>query len=122
MKWITKIKSSIAEGSDFKSGSFKDILDGKFLSKENFAKQLPYILFCTLLCFFYIGNRFHCERTLREISSLEKELKELRYEAITTASELMSLSRQSEVCRLVEKNDMELKESLVPPRQLVVNE
>lgn len=122
MKWFTKIKNSISVGSDFKSSSFKDILDGKFLSKEKLAEQLPYILFCTLLCFFYIGNRFHCERTLREISSLEKELKELRYEAITTSSELMSLSRQSEVCRLVEQNNMELQESLVPPRQLMVNE
>lgn len=120
MKWINKIKQSIPEGSDFKTSSFKDLLDGKFLTKENLSRQLPYILFCTLLCFFYIGNRFHCERTLREISSLERELKELRYEAITTASELMSLSRQSEVCRLVNKNEMQLQESVEPPKRLVV--
>jgi hypothetical protein len=51
---------------------------------------------------------------------LQTELKELRAEAITVSAELMHMSRQSEVLKLLRQNNLDLVESLEPPRKIVV--
>ena len=43
-------------------------------------------------------------------------MKNLRSESITTAAELMRISRQSEVVNLVKERGMELEESTTPPK------
>ncbi|HOU74339.1 MAG TPA: FtsL-like putative cell division protein, partial [Tenuifilum sp.] len=42
----------------------------------------------------------------------------LRAESITTAAQYMSISRQSEVVKLVEEKGLGLIESRVPPKKL----
>ncbi len=54
--------------------------------------------------------------------SLEKELKELRFESITTASDLMYMSKQSEVVKRVEKEGLDLIESTEPPIKIYLEE
>ena len=51
---------------------------------------------------------------------LQTELKELRARAISTASELEFISRQSEVAKLVEKQGLELREAVEPPIKITV--
>ena len=97
---------------------FKELIDGTFLVRENIIRQLPFVLFLTLLGVIYIGNRFHAERMVRQISELKTEVGNLRAEQITTTSELMNISRPSEVASLVESRDLGLKESMVPPKKL----
>jgi hypothetical protein len=97
---------------------FKELIDGTFLVRENIIRQLPFVLFLTLLGVIYIGNRFHAERMVRQISELKTEVGNLRAEQITTTSELMNISRPSEVASLVESRDLGLKESVVPPKKL----
>ena len=96
----------------------KDIIDGTFLVRENMVKQLPFLLFLTLLGVAYIGNRFHAERMVRKIDQLKIEVGNLRSEQITTTSELMNISRPSEVVALVESKGLGLKESMEPPKKL----
>ena len=96
----------------------KDIIDGTFLVRENMVKQLPFVLFLTLLGVIYIGNRFHAEHMVRKIDQLKIEVGNLRSEQITTTSELMNISRPSEVAALVESKGLGLKESLEPPKKL----
>jgi hypothetical protein len=96
----------------------KDIIDGTFLVRENMVKQLPFVLFLTLLGVVYIGNRFHAESMVRKIDQLKIEVGNLRSEQITTTSELMNISRPSEVAALVESKGLGLKESLEPPKKL----
>jgi len=110
------------EQKEFKKSSIKYVLDGSLLTKKIVAKQLPYIIFLTFLAVIYIGNRYHAEKVIREIVSLQNELKELRSEAITTTSELMHISKQSEVSKLVIKNNLELYESLKPPKKIVISD
>ncbi|MDE5420122.1 hypothetical protein L3049_19190 [Labilibaculum sp. DW002] len=88
------------------SGSIKDFIDGSILSKTAVVQQLPFILFLVALGIFYISNRYHSERVYREMISLEKELKELRFESITTASDLMYMSKQSEVVKRVKREGL----------------
>ena len=103
-----------------KAGTLKGLLAGSLLTRDRVVRQLPFILFLTLLAFIYIGNRYHAERLVRQNTRLQDEVKELRAKAISTSAELMHLSKQSEVKRLINAKDLGLKESLVPPRKIVV--
>jgi hypothetical protein len=98
----------------------QDIIDGSILTKREVIDSLPYIFFLTLLAILYIGNRYNAEKIVRNSIEIQKELKELRSESITSASRLMFISKQSEVVKLVEKNNLGLKEAVEPPRKLIV--
>lgn len=98
--------------------SFLNIFSGNFLSKDNVIHQLPFILFLTLIGLGYIANGYYAEKSVREISRTTSELKELKSEYITTKSELMFMSNQSEVARA--SAPFGLKESTVPPKKIVV--
>ncbi len=108
------------ERKELKFGAVKDLLDGSVLTKDIVVKQIPFIIFLTILAFFYIGNRYHAEKVVRESIILQKDLKELRAESITIASELMFISKQSEVSKLVKKRNLNLKESVVPPKKIII--
>ena len=103
------------------SGSVKDFIDGSILTKKAVVQQLPFVIFLVALGIFYISNRYNSERVYRDMVSLEKELKDLRFEAITTASDLMSMSKQSEVVKRVKKEGLELIESTEPPIKIYVD-
>jgi hypothetical protein len=102
-------------------GTLKGLLAGSLLTRERVVRQLPYILFLTLLAFIYIGNRYHAEKIVRENSKLQDEVRELRAKAISTSAELMHLSKQSEVVRLIRQKGLGLEESVTPPRKIVVD-
>ncbi|MEZ5011825.1 MAG: FtsL-like putative cell division protein [Bacteroidales bacterium] len=68
--------------------------------------NLGYIGLLTLIGAIYIGNRFHAEQVIRTTDILMEEVKELRAEAMATTAELMYLSKQSEVVRLVNERDL----------------
>ena len=101
-------------------GSIKDLLDGSLIANDFIVKQLPYIIFLVALAFIYIANRYHAEKVVRASIELSKEINELRAEAITTSSELMFISKQSEVAKLIEERGLGLKESVEPPRKIVI--
>ncbi len=96
----------------------RELLDGTILVRENVLRQLPFVLFLTFLGILYIGNRFHAERMVRKISEMKTEVGNLRSEEITITSELMNISRPSEVAALVASKNMGLKESMVPPKKI----
>ncbi|MBN1791802.1 MAG: hypothetical protein JW830_14975 [Bacteroidales bacterium] len=96
----------------------KELIDGTFLVRENMIRQLPFVLFLTFLGVIYIGNRFHAERMVRQINDLKIEVGNLRSEQITITSELMNISRPSQVAVLVESKGLGLQESLEPPKKL----
>jgi hypothetical protein len=109
------------ESKKTKRGSIRDVLDGSVLTNEWFVKQLPYIIFLVVLAFAYIGNRYHAEKIVRRNIELQKEINDLRAESITTAAELMLISKQSEVAKQVKERGLDLEESVVPPKKIVVN-
>ncbi len=97
----------------------KELLDGSVLLRDTLRKQYPFILFLTVLAVIYIGNRYHAERMVRRINEIEQEVKNLRAEQITTAAELMNLSRPSEVAAIIEQKNLGLKQSVEPPKKLI---
>jgi hypothetical protein len=106
------------EEKDLPKFRIRELLDGTILVRENVLKQLPFVLFLTFLGIIYIGNRFHAERMVRKISEMKTEVGNLRSEEITITSELMNISRPSEVAALVASKNMGLKESMVPPKKI----
>jgi len=107
------------EQNEIKVFSLRSLFSGSILTKAGVVKQFPYILFLTVLAFFYIGNRYHAERLVRKLSSLQVEVKDLCSEQITTTSELMNISRPSEVIRLVNENNIDLELPETPPITLI---
>src|ERR1035437_8565725 len=98
------------------TGSFiKELLSGSMVSEKIILKNLGYVSFVTLLAAVYIGNRFHAERITRESTKLQREVKDLRAEALSTSADLMYISKQSEVYRLVRERGLNLEELKTPP-------
>jgi len=96
----------------------KDILTGSVLTSEMVSRQLPYILFLAFLAVFYIGNRYRYEKLVKKDKNLQLEVRNLRAESITTAAQLMFISKQSEVSKLVQSRGLGLEESVVPPKKI----
>jgi hypothetical protein len=97
----------------------KELIDGTVLVREDTRKQLPFVIFLTFLGIIYIGNRFYSERLVRQINDIKAEVSNLRSEQITITSELMNISRPSEVADLVKQKNLGLYESMEPPKKLV---
>lgn len=104
-----------------KSFSLRDLLDGNVLTRKAVLKQSRFILLLVLIAFLSIANRNHAEKKVIELNRLQGDVKELRARAISTSSELVRISRQSEVIRLVRRYELGLEESLEPPKKLVEN-
>ena len=95
------------------------LLNGNILTKEEVVAHLPYFLFLSLLALIYIANGYWAEGTVRSLNRVDNELKELRSEYITTKSDLMYNSKQSQVAQTLKEKGMTLKESLVPPKKII---
>ncbi|MFP3860925.1 MAG: FtsL-like putative cell division protein, partial [Bacteroidales bacterium] len=59
-------------------------------------------------------------KIMRKNSILQDQVKELRAKSISTSAELMQISKQSEVIKLINKKNLDLKESRTPPKKVVV--
>jgi len=87
-------------------------------SKDMLMKVMPYIFFLTIIALVYIANSYYAERTIRDIDAITRDLKTLRTEYITGKSELMIVSKQSEVARAVAPQG--IKEPVEAPKKIVV--
>lgn len=89
----------------------------QYLKKEYIIQNLPFLFFLVFLAGIYIWNTHYTVKTISEINKLEKELKELRWEYMTNHAELMNVSKQSEVAKMVEP--IGLKELDKPPYKII---
>lgn len=115
-----KSSSKGEPGSSVFSGIEKRLnLESYF--EEGFPIQyLPKILFVVGLALFYIGNTHYAEKTVRKINHIQAEVEDLRADYTTLKSDLMFASKQSEVASKVKMYG--LKESLIPPTKIVIEE
>jgi hypothetical protein len=109
-------------GKQINPGSFiKELLSGSMVSEKIILKNLGFISLITFLTAVYIGNRFHAERITRESTKLQREVKDLRAESLTTSADLMNISKQSEVFTLIREKGLSLEELKTPPYKLLVD-
>jgi hypothetical protein len=94
--------------------SIRDLMSGKILTFKFFRKQLLLFLLLCGLAIFYIDNKFACEQQIAKINRLKEQLTSARYEALTTSSMLMQLSRQSQVETMIKEKGIDLQPSSEP--------
>jgi hypothetical protein len=101
-------------------GSVKDFVDAQKFNREALVKQLPFLLFLAVLAIVYIANQYHAERLVNDVNSLKETRNEKRAEYISSASDLMKITQQSEVIRLINEQNLELKPLTSPPKKIRV--
>lgn len=89
-----------------------------WFDRDQVARNMPFILYVTLLIMCYIANSYYSERIIRNIDKTKSELKEKSAEFITLRSQLMYSSKQSEVAVAVAP--YQLHESMEPPKKLII--
>ena len=112
-----EVKSVKAPGKFIKGVA--SVLNGSFIVKENVVKQLPFLLFLVMIAMIHITNSYYAEKTVRDINTIGNEIKELKSEYITTKSDLMHVSKQSQVAALA--LSLRVKESTVPPKKISIH-
>lgn len=78
--------------------------------------NMPFVLFLVFLAALHIANNHLAETYARRITKTEKEVKQLRWQYMTTTSGLMQKSKQSEVARVV--GTQGIRELRIPPYKI----
>ena len=92
------------------SRTIMSILGGSFLTKEDFSKMFPFLVYLTILLMLIITNAYIAESTSRAIKKNSNTLRDLRVEYIYAKS---AFTRESTQKILIDKLFPEgLKESL----------
>ena len=94
------------------------VLGGGILTEDFITKHMRIILFVFFLIIFFIANRYNCMQKLKEIDHLQQQARDLRYEAISTSSELPTNSRESQVEELVKEQGLNMEGAKEPPYEL----
>ncbi len=102
--------------------SVKDYIDGQKFNRDYLIDQLPFLLFLSFLAIIYISNQFHAEKLVNEVNKLKKERVEKRAEYISAASDLMKITRQSEVIELLKEDGLALKPLTSPPKKIIIDQ
>ncbi|MEM6317153.1 MAG: FtsL-like putative cell division protein [Bacteroidota bacterium] len=71
--------------------------------------NLLFVAFLGLLVTIYIANRHYSEKNVREIQALQDDVERLRWHYLSRKSELMKMTKQSEVAEMVEKRGLSNK-------------
>ena len=120
MWWNKKFSEFNPENEDSKLITLNEIINKVLSGRDIIRKNRLYFFVLVIFAIIYINNNFEVEKLMKEQLSLTREIKELKYEAITTSSELMKKSRQSEVIRKVQENNLGLEALTKPPKTIVV--
>lgn len=118
MSWFKKIAEAVKGNEDFsdiKSSTIRDVINGNILTKKFFQKQYGLLIMMAILAFMYVDNRFYCETQLAKVIELKKDIQDVKYESLTISAQLMEISRQSNIQRMIKEKGLNLIESATPP-------
>lgn len=116
-KTNAEIKDGSSNGLEI---SAYEVLGGTFLTRKRAIQLLPFILYLAFLALIYIGNTYYTERKIRKMDDLRNELKELRYEYISTKSTLMGQKKQSTLVKYLEEDG--IRASTTPPKKIIIED
>ena len=104
------------DDNDMGEISLKSILGGDVLGSKFFLKQVIFVIFCVILMLLYTGNRYASQQDAILIDSLRQNLQNVKYNVMTQSSELMNMTRQSNVERMLKTTkDSVLQNPVTPP-------
>ncbi|MDE1192923.1 MAG: FtsL-like putative cell division protein [Arachidicoccus sp.] len=94
----------------------KKVAIRRMVSYEWITKNISFFLFLAVLTVLYIANGHYADKTIRDISQTNKDIKDLQFEYKTLKSELMYQTRETELIKAVEEKG--LKISGIPPMHI----
>ena len=89
-----------------------------WISTENLMKNIPFLLLILALGILYIANAHYHLQLERKIDEKEDVVEKLGWEYMTTKSDVMYSSKQSEVAKAVE--ELGLKPLTEPPKVIEI--
>lgn len=99
-----------------KNVTLRKILGGDILNAQIIRKQIWVIVLAAMFIIVYISNRYKCQQDLILIDKLTKDLKDAKYRALSSSSELTQQTRESKVLeQLRNDKDSTLHISSQPP-------
>ena len=97
------MKDQAREDEKPQSSNFtlRKILGGDWLTAELLRRQIGVILLITGFIIVYISNRYSCQKDMLEIDRLNSVLTDAKYKALSTASSLTEICRESNVMEML---------------------
>lgn len=118
LKEAAEKKKAVKKKSGQSKKAFVQIMNGEFLSKDNFVTNLPFVFFLGFLLVVVIGWGYYAETVTKREVRLERELGELNSEYFTLGSEYNSKrGRRSVAQKLIGTG---VQEGLTSPRKIRV--
>lgn len=116
LKEVIKEQAREEEAPLSRNFTLRKILGGDILTTSTVRKQIWIFLLITFFTIIYISNRYSVQQNLIEIDKLQKELKDARYKALSSSSQLTEKSRESNVLDMLKNNqDSVLRIANQPP-------
>lgn len=103
--------------------TFREILGGNMLSARWIRSQIWLMLLIVLFTFTYVAFRYQCQQDMIQINKLKTNLKDAKYKALSTSSELTERCRESHILKMLkQQHDSLLRTSDKPPYIIYVSE
>ena len=110
-----KLQASEDDASATASTRFRDILGGDYLWAM-VRHHIWLIMLIVLLTTAYVAVRYQCQQDALDISKLESDLIDAKFQALSSSSNLTRMCRQSNVLNMLKQNnDSTLHISQQPP-------
>ncbi len=106
MQLTQAIREQAREEDALPSASYtlRKILGGDFLTADFMRKQIGVIILVAFMTMIYVSNRYSCQQDMIEINELQKELKDAKYKALASSSQLTEIYRESNVLDMLRNN------------------
>lgn len=103
---LQMIKENVSEDDPRPTSTLtlRKILGGDILTAEMVRRQMWLFVLVVGFTILYVAFRYQCQQDMIKISKMERELKDVRYRALTTSSLLTERCRESRVLDLLKNN------------------
>lgn len=123
LKEVIEEQATEDEAPQSRLFSLKKILGGDILYTSFIRRQIWLFMLIGAFLIVYIGSRYSCQQDLIQIDKLQVKLKDAKYKALSSTSQLTEISRESNVIDLLKNNkDSVLKIPSAPPYKIEVPE
>ncbi len=114
-------KKQKKERSAKQGNAFKNVIAGDVLSNFKLEKHIFYILFLILIIIIYIGNGYQTHALTKRNQILDREIKELRAEFVSSQARLIEKMKFINIQEEIDHKALELEELKRPPYTVSAN-
>ena len=122
---LKKIKETASEEDPRPSSqlNLRTILGGDLLTSEMVRSQIWLFVLIVAFSIIYVAFRYQCQQDMLTIDKMENQLKDAKFRALSSSSELTEKCRESHVLEILKQNkDSLLHQADQPPYIIEVPE